>query len=162
MWVAEHQVQTRCGCGASGPTSAGAAGPEVGHRVQHDAPAAQHPGALAEHGGGVGDYSSRVAATTVSNTADAKGRRRQPGSSCTHCTESAPRPGSAGFSTAQTSSRSASRPSSRSTWRNNWSAWRRRHQHGARQAHQRWNAYAETSPVITTNDSCRIRTYAPR
>jgi hypothetical protein len=27
-----------------------------------------------------------------------------------------------------------------------WSAWRRRHQHGARQAHQRWNAYAETPP----------------
>jgi SRSO17 transposase len=27
-----------------------------------------------------------------------------------------------------------------------WSAWRRRHQHGARQAHQRWNAYAETTP----------------
>jgi len=27
-----------------------------------------------------------------------------------------------------------------------WSAWRRRHQHLARQAHQRWNAYAETTP----------------
>ena len=27
MWAAEHQLQTRCGCGASGPTSAGAAGP---------------------------------------------------------------------------------------------------------------------------------------
>ena len=27
-----------------------------------------------------------------------------------------------------------------------WSAWRRRHQHRARQAHQRWNAYAETLP----------------
>ena len=27
-----------------------------------------------------------------------------------------------------------------------WSAWRRRHQHRARQAHQRWNAYAETPP----------------
>ena len=27
-----------------------------------------------------------------------------------------------------------------------WSAWRRRHQHRARQAHQRWNAYAETAP----------------
>jgi hypothetical protein len=27
-----------------------------------------------------------------------------------------------------------------------WSAWRRRHQHHARQAHQRWNAYAETTP----------------
>jgi SRSO17 transposase len=27
-----------------------------------------------------------------------------------------------------------------------WSDWRRRHQHRARQAHQRWNAYAETTP----------------
>ncbi|HYA53077.1 MAG TPA: IS701 family transposase [Streptosporangiaceae bacterium] len=27
-----------------------------------------------------------------------------------------------------------------------WSYWRRRHQHRARQAHQRWNAYAETTP----------------
>ena len=27
MWVAEHQMQTRCGCGASGPTSAGAPAP---------------------------------------------------------------------------------------------------------------------------------------
>ena len=27
-----------------------------------------------------------------------------------------------------------------------WSNWRRRHQHRARQAHQRWNAYAETAP----------------
>jgi SRSO17 transposase len=27
-----------------------------------------------------------------------------------------------------------------------WSAWRRRHQHRARQAHQRWNAYAEATP----------------
>jgi SRSO17 transposase len=27
-----------------------------------------------------------------------------------------------------------------------WSKWRRRHQHRARQAHQRWNAYAETAP----------------
>jgi hypothetical protein len=27
-----------------------------------------------------------------------------------------------------------------------WSAWRRRHQHRARQAHQRWNAYIETTP----------------
>ena len=26
-----------------------------------------------------------------------------------------------------------------------WSTWRRRHQHRARQAHQRWNAYAETT-----------------
>ena len=27
-----------------------------------------------------------------------------------------------------------------------WSAWRRRHQYRARQAHQRWNHYAETTP----------------
>jgi SRSO17 transposase len=27
-----------------------------------------------------------------------------------------------------------------------WSDWRRRHQYRARQAHQRWNAYAETTP----------------
>jgi SRSO17 transposase len=27
-----------------------------------------------------------------------------------------------------------------------WSTWRRRHQHRARQAHQRWNHYAETTP----------------
>ena len=27
-----------------------------------------------------------------------------------------------------------------------WSDWRRRHQHRARQAHQRWNAYAERTP----------------
>ena len=27
-----------------------------------------------------------------------------------------------------------------------WSTWRRRHQHRARQAHQRWHAYAETTP----------------
>jgi SRSO17 transposase len=27
-----------------------------------------------------------------------------------------------------------------------WSAWRRRHQYRARQAHRRWNAYAETAP----------------
>jgi SRSO17 transposase len=27
-----------------------------------------------------------------------------------------------------------------------WSSWRRRHQHRARQAHQRWNANAETTP----------------
>ena len=27
-----------------------------------------------------------------------------------------------------------------------WSAWRRRHQHRVRQAHQRWNTYAETTP----------------
>ena len=30
--------------------------------------------------------------------------------------------------------------------RPHWSAWRRRHQHRARQAHQRWNTYAETTP----------------
>jgi SRSO17 transposase len=30
--------------------------------------------------------------------------------------------------------------------RRHWSAWRRRHQHRARQAHQRWHAYAETTP----------------
>jgi SRSO17 transposase len=27
-----------------------------------------------------------------------------------------------------------------------WSEWRRRHQHRAREAHQRWNAYAEKTP----------------
>src|SRR5579859_1812604 len=27
-----------------------------------------------------------------------------------------------------------------------WSTWRRRHQHRARQAHQRWNVYAEATP----------------
>ena len=27
-----------------------------------------------------------------------------------------------------------------------WSEWRRRHQYRARQAHRRWNAYAETAP----------------
>jgi SRSO17 transposase len=27
-----------------------------------------------------------------------------------------------------------------------WSTWRRRHQHRARHAHQRWNAYADTTP----------------
>jgi len=32
------------------------------------------------------------------------------------------------------------------THRLHWSDWRRRHQHRARQAHQRWNAYAETTP----------------
>jgi SRSO17 transposase len=31
-------------------------------------------------------------------------------------------------------------------YRLHWSTWRRRHQHRARQAHQRWNAYAETAP----------------
>jgi SRSO17 transposase len=30
--------------------------------------------------------------------------------------------------------------------RQHWSQWRRRHQYRARQAHQRWNAYAETRP----------------
>jgi hypothetical protein len=30
--------------------------------------------------------------------------------------------------------------------RPHWSAWRRRHQHRARQTHQRWNTYAETTP----------------
>jgi SRSO17 transposase len=30
--------------------------------------------------------------------------------------------------------------------RQHWSTWRRRHQHRARQAHQRWNSYAETTP----------------
>jgi len=29
-----------------------------------------------------------------------------------------------------------------------WSAWRRGHQHRARQAHQRWNAYVETTPWL--------------
>jgi SRSO17 transposase len=28
-----------------------------------------------------------------------------------------------------------------------WSTWRRRHQHRARQAHQKWNTYAETTPL---------------
>jgi hypothetical protein len=32
------------------------------------------------------------------------------------------------------------------THRLHWPAWRRRHQHRARQAHQRWNAYAEITP----------------
>ena len=30
--------------------------------------------------------------------------------------------------------------------RRHWSTWRRRHQHRARQAHQRWNHYADTTP----------------
>jgi len=30
--------------------------------------------------------------------------------------------------------------------RMHWSTWRRRHQHRARQAHQRWHACAETAP----------------
>jgi len=32
------------------------------------------------------------------------------------------------------------------THRMHWSTWRRRHQHRARRAHQKWNAYAETAP----------------
>jgi SRSO17 transposase len=32
------------------------------------------------------------------------------------------------------------------THRQHWSQWRRRHQYRARQAHQRWNAYADTTP----------------
>jgi hypothetical protein len=35
-----------------------------------------------------------------------------------------------------------------------WSAWRRRHQHRARQAHQRWNAYAETTPCAAASYVC--------
>ena len=30
--------------------------------------------------------------------------------------------------------------------RMHWSTWRHRHQHRARQAHKRWNTYAETAP----------------
>jgi hypothetical protein len=30
--------------------------------------------------------------------------------------------------------------------RDRWSTWRRHHQYQARQAHQRWNAYADASP----------------
>jgi hypothetical protein len=30
--------------------------------------------------------------------------------------------------------------------RQHWSQWRRRHQYRARQAHQRWNTYADTTP----------------
>ena len=30
--------------------------------------------------------------------------------------------------------------------RNAWALWRRRHQYGAQQAHQRWNAYADEVP----------------
>jgi len=39
-------------------------------------------------------------------------------------------------------------PPARRDWahRLHWSTWRRRHQHRARQAHQKWNAYAETAP----------------
>jgi SRSO17 transposase len=32
------------------------------------------------------------------------------------------------------------------THRQHWSQWRRRHQYRARQAHRRWNAYADTTP----------------
>jgi len=32
------------------------------------------------------------------------------------------------------------------THRQHWSQWRRRHQYRARQSHQRWNAYADTTP----------------
>ena len=32
------------------------------------------------------------------------------------------------------------------THRLHWPTWRRRHQHRARQARQRWNAYAEITP----------------
>jgi SRSO17 transposase len=38
------------------------------------------------------------------------------------------------------------RPRQDRAHRLHWSAWRRRHQYRARQAHQRWNAYAETRP----------------
>jgi len=31
-------------------------------------------------------------------------------------------------------------------YRLHWSDWRRLHQHRARQAHRRWNAYAEAAP----------------
>ena len=30
--------------------------------------------------------------------------------------------------------------------RHRWSVWRRHHQYQARQAHQRWNAYADATP----------------
>jgi hypothetical protein len=30
--------------------------------------------------------------------------------------------------------------------RDAWALWRRRHQNGARQAHQRWHAYADETP----------------
>ena len=30
--------------------------------------------------------------------------------------------------------------------RDAWALWRRRHQHGAQQAHQRWHAYADETP----------------
>jgi hypothetical protein len=32
------------------------------------------------------------------------------------------------------------------THRQHWSQWRRRHQYRARQAHRRWNTYADTTP----------------
>ena len=32
------------------------------------------------------------------------------------------------------------------THRQHWSQWRRRHKYRVRQAHQRWNAYADTTP----------------
>ena len=38
--------------------------------------------------------------------------------------------------------------------RRHWSDWRRRHQHRARQSHQRWNAYGDDA-MITTSYSCR-------
>ena len=34
-----------------------------------------------------------------------------------------------------------------------WSAWRRRHQHRACQAHRRWNAYAETLPPFVVSEA---------
>jgi hypothetical protein len=30
--------------------------------------------------------------------------------------------------------------------RDAWALWRRRHRHGAQQAHQRWHAYADETP----------------
>jgi hypothetical protein len=33
--------------------------------------------------------------------------------------------------------------------RDGWKLWRRRHQYGARQAHQRWHAYADAVPRVT-------------
>jgi hypothetical protein len=46
--------------------------------------------------------------------------------------------------------------------RQHWSQWRRRHQYRARQAHQRWNTYADTNTMITTIYSCRIRVWTTR
>jgi hypothetical protein len=37
-----------------------------------------------------------------------------------------------------------------------WPAWRRRHQHRARQAHQRWNAYAEKEPAAAPAVNCTL------